>query len=421
MSPAAIPVTEIAITTRPTETPVWVDVSAYVEGFSIARGRQSEDDAAQAGTYSCVLRNDDRRFDPSHAGGPYFGDLKRMRRLRQRATAGGVTHDLYHGYIRSWTVYRERDGRQYVAVVADDGLRVLGLTDLNDSFPLERTDERIAAILAAANWQTGTPWLLGHATFGVLSTTTVLAPFGDQALDIGLSQVQAVTLEGTNALDHAQDVERSEQGLLFVSRLGGMTFHNRHRRLLAGQQAPLCVLGDLGDGTELPYVSVAIEYDDRLLYNDVRVTRTGGTEQTAADATSQDDHFVRTLRREILVPTDGEAAIVASYLLRLSKDPPPRIVSVGLDPHMEANPAGELWTRFLSAELGDVVTLRHRPWGGGNVLEQKSLVEGITVEWDTEAGVWSGTWALSPADTTGYWVLGDGVYSVLGSTTGLGV
>lgn len=413
MAEVARPITEIALTTKPTETPVWVDVSAYVTGWAFTRGRQFELDAVSSGSYSAVLRDDDRRFDPSYTSGPYYGNLKRMRRIRQRASYGGATYELYHGYIRSWTPFRDGDGQQYTAIAADDGLRVLGLSELNTAFSQERSDQRVAEVLSAVSWRTGTAWILGDPTYSVLSTTTILGPVGDRALDQGQATVQAVTLSETNALAHLQDVERSELGLLFASKQGGITFHNRDRRLLAGSQGSLATFGDDEAGGELPYAAVVIEYDDQHLWNAARVTRTGGTAQTASDSTSVDNHFLRLLSEDVLVPTDAEASQIASYLVRRYKDPPPRIAGIALDPHFGIT---ALWVRLLQAELGDVVTVRHRPFGGGNTTEQKSVLESIHLEWSTDEGRWLANWVLSPADTTAYWILGAGA---LGTSTAL--
>lgn len=54
----------------------WTDISAYVLGIPTAKhGRDSELGAFQSGTMTVRLSNTDRRFDPSHAAGPYYGDL----------------------------------------------------------------------------------------------------------------------------------------------------------------------------------------------------------------------------------------------------------------------------------------------------------------------------------------------------------
>lgn len=54
----------------------WTDISDYVLGIPTAKhGRDSELGAFQAGAMTVRLDNTDRRFDPSYAAGPYYGDL----------------------------------------------------------------------------------------------------------------------------------------------------------------------------------------------------------------------------------------------------------------------------------------------------------------------------------------------------------
>jgi len=105
--PATISV-DIALATKPTEAPVWTSVTAYVESVSLRRGRQGPLETAGAGSATVRLSNGDRRFDPRYTTGPYFGNLKPMRRLRIRAAHGGqvdgydtaITADAPAGYWR---------------------------------------------------------------------------------------------------------------------------------------------------------------------------------------------------------------------------------------------------------------------------------------------------------------------------------
>jgi hypothetical protein len=59
---------EIAFASNPADTPVYVDVSAYVRSVDITRGRQRELDVVEAGTADITLSNRDRRFDPTNTG-----------------------------------------------------------------------------------------------------------------------------------------------------------------------------------------------------------------------------------------------------------------------------------------------------------------------------------------------------------------
>jgi hypothetical protein len=99
-------VVEFAPTSTPLdETPTWVDITQYVRNepsIRINRGRPSELDAFSAGTMSLTLNNRDRRFDPSHAAGAYFGNLIPGKQIRVRATWNAVTYDVFTGWVTGW-------------------------------------------------------------------------------------------------------------------------------------------------------------------------------------------------------------------------------------------------------------------------------------------------------------------------------
>lgn len=94
------PTVEVAFTTNPGTVPgSWTDISQWCMGPMVwSYGRDAEMDQAQAGTLSLVLDNRDRRFDPLHNLGPYYGNLKPRKRIR--VTASGTT--LFTGFVDGW-------------------------------------------------------------------------------------------------------------------------------------------------------------------------------------------------------------------------------------------------------------------------------------------------------------------------------
>lgn len=70
----------------------WTDVSAYVTGSIRYRwGREKSIDDFAPGQGSFRLLNNDGRFDPSNASGPYYGQLKPRRKVRISVAGGGTT------------------------------------------------------------------------------------------------------------------------------------------------------------------------------------------------------------------------------------------------------------------------------------------------------------------------------------------
>ena len=100
-----------------------------------------------------------------------------------------------------------------------------------------------------------------------------------------------------------------------MSGSGDVTFRNRVN--FAGGISPTITFG-VGGG-ESEYVSVTPAYDAKYLWNDVRVTRRGGTEQSVTDATSITNHTQRTLPRTTEHANDNEALNTAEWLLAASK------------------------------------------------------------------------------------------------------
>ena len=217
---------EVAFTTAPTSTPTWTDVTAYVLAIKIRRGRDNEFGPMQMGTTEVVFDNSDRRFDPSYAAGPYYGNLKPLRRIRIRATDAFewrpgswwyTDRALFSGYVDGWPQSWVDGVVPVVSVRACDAFKLLGLVELGTSYPEELSGARINRVLNDCGWSLGGYWVLDSTTNSQLGTTTILGPYGDRVLADGNSTMMAQTVTNANALQYLNDVVSSEYGMLFVN------------------------------------------------------------------------------------------------------------------------------------------------------------------------------------------------------------
>lgn len=408
--PAAV--VEIAFSTNPATAPTWVNVTQWVQSFNITRGRQRELNAIQTGTASVLLDNRDRRFDPSNTAGPYYPNVLPTRRIRISGQWNGVSTAQFNGFIDGWPQTWDGWSDANVPLTASDAFKVLNFAQLNNTFVQERSDTRIGDVLTAIGWNVGgAQWTLGDASLGVLGSTTVLGPTGDRNLGVGTAQIQASVLSQISALAHMQDVAATENGLLFVGKDGRITFVP----FSGSTPASLATFGEL----ELPYTSLVLQYDDNTIFNDIHITRVGGIEQVADDATSQADYFLRTLTlTNTLQINDSTALAMATYLLGTYKQPFLEVIGMDLDGTV--NPT-TLWPLILSLEIGNVVTVRRRPPGGGTMISQISQIQGQQTSYTANGGDWLVSWQLTAVNPTGqqFWVLGDATNGLLGTTTHL--
>lgn len=397
-------IVEIAFSTNPLDTPTWTDVTSYLVAIPrIRRGRQHELNRIEAGEAEVVLNNLDRRFDPTNTAGPYYPNVLPMRKIRISAVYSATTYRLFTGFIEGWPPDWPLDGTATVTLRCVDGFKILNLNKLSVTLPQEYSGWATATLLSAAGW-----------------------PAADTSAANGQTLVLGATLSGTAALQRLQDIVDAENGLAFIRGDGVLVFQNRHNRLTAA--ASTSSQGTFGDsGGELPYVALTPSFDDSQIWNEVIVTASGGTPQTASDATSQSSYGKRTLSPSGLIiadasgtggsTADAEASGAAAWLLANYKDPALRFTSVQIAGH--SDPAN-LWPHVLDRTISDRITVKRRPPGGGAALSAECFIESVEHR-DIAPNVefWTTTWQLSPASALTYWVLDSTTLSVLDSTTRL--
>jgi hypothetical protein len=381
---------EVAFASDPSATPVWTDVTSWLLGFTINRGRQQELNRVEAGTATILFDNLDRRFDPSNAASPYAPNVVPMRRVRLSAIYNSVQYRLFSGYVENWPPTYPGPVDSNVEITAVDAFKVYNLNVISGTYPAEATGARIGRVLDAIGW-----------------------PVADRALGVGDTTIQGATLQAVSALEHIQQCMDAENGLFFLTGAGVATFVDRGDRITP----PYTVSqGTFGDGVgELLYTDIALDYSDVQLWNDVRYTRTGGVEQVAMDALSQTRYYTRSLvKTDLLMLTDAEALSAAQWARDRFRNPALRIQRVVFDG--EADPPN-LWPHLFGRELGDRVTVRKTPPGGGARIEQVGLIEHIDHAFTAAGGVWLTGWQLSPADKQLYWILEHAVQGILETTS----
>jgi hypothetical protein len=130
-------VTEVAFASDPLASSyTWTDISTYVRsvnGVQVRRGKQTEVETTASSSLSMTLDNRDRRFDPTYASGPYYGNLKPRKAIRIRALWGGTHYPVFQGFVDGWPqdYYFRRDAS--VRLTAYDALAIAGQVEIQSA------------------------------------------------------------------------------------------------------------------------------------------------------------------------------------------------------------------------------------------------------------------------------------------------
>lgn len=371
-------------------SPSWTTVTSDLRSVTIKRGRQHELNRMEAAIADLELNNRHSNYWANNAGGTYYPNVKPNKRLNLYAVYNAVTYHLYTGFIEDWNPgWIDQKGGLFPIVQPQCvGLAAnIARYDLNHAgYAQELSGTRVGNILDHFGW------------------------LGGRDFDAGRSDIQATgALENVNAWEHLINIQKSEFGVIYVAGDGDVQFEDRHHRLKGAHLTSQATFGE--DSGEKPYHGLKPRYGASQIYNDVRIKREGGSQQSAIDATSQSDYGKRSFAESgLLMTTDGEALDQAHFILRSYKDPHLRTRLLRIVP--ESHPS-DLWPQVLGREISDRITLRRNEAD----MDEDYFIEGITHNIDLVALTWATIWQLSSAQDWEYWALGVAGMGELGQKT----
>ena len=123
--------------------PTWTEVTSDVRSFQTHRGRGSDFDQFDTGTAQITFDNRTRKYDPFYTSGTYYGKLLPRRQVKIVAQIGGVTYDVYRGFISGWPVTWSEYGKDSTVTV--QCFDALGLM-VNEQVPTDWADYITRAI-----------------------------------------------------------------------------------------------------------------------------------------------------------------------------------------------------------------------------------------------------------------------------------
>ena len=283
-----------------------VDLTYLVESVNITRGRSRQLDQFNAGTATIAFDNASQILNPSNTSSPYYPFV--LPRCPVQILANGVP--IYTGLVTDWNLDYDISNEDIMYASCSDQFTVLANQSLNAVTPsAEVSGTRINTVLSLPeiNYQ------------------------GARAIDTGNSTLGAFAIsQDTNVLNYLQLVNTSEQGYLFMSANGTLTFKGRTSVL-----NPVAGATFNTDGTGLPYQTLVNQYGDELLYNYIVTESPAGAKQTTSNATSialyQSQQYAL---MDLLNSTTTEVAGLGNYLLGKYQNPVLRFT--GLSTQMAA-------------------------------------------------------------------------------------
>lgn len=325
---------------------IFYDVTDRVREISVSRGKSAIFSEISAGQATISFNNHDRAFDPRYTASPFAGNIVPRREIKIYSDGAPI----FVGWVDDWNLSYLPNGDSITEAIAFDGFSILAGQKLPLSTPVEQlAGARVEAILDLpdVNWDPN----LRQIQSGVLNMGT-----------------QEITL-GTNVLNYLQQVTRTEDGLLYMSKAGEVTFKERLRPF----NVPEVV--DFNQGSGIPFSSVQVNYGTELLYNEITISRVDGGTAVATDPTSQASYGIRSLQSsDYLFANDTDLATQALNLAERYSTPEYRFEALEVAVH-SLTPAEQ--TTVTGLELGSVARIQFTPNGIGDPIVQYGEIIGI--------------------------------------------
>lgn len=286
-----------------------VNLTSQTRRISIRRGRNVARDIYEAGTAIVRIYDPDGDFNPQNTLSPYYGKLEPLRKLRISAAVAGNSYYLFSGYTTGYVYsYDQAENMAYVDISASDAFRLFNLASV------------ITITGQAAGQDTGT------RINKILDTVSF--PTAMRNIETGNTLTIADPANLRTSLNAMQNAEFSEQGALYISPEGNVIFLNRNSVISSAGDTPTAFNQTGG----IPYKNLKFAFDDKLIINSATITRSGGTAQTANDATSIATYFPHSISvPDLIVQTDAEALNIAKIYVATRSTTTIRIDEMTLD------------------------------------------------------------------------------------------
>jgi len=333
-----------------------------VNQVNVRRGRRDQGDQFSAGTMTFTMLDTTSVFMPFDENSPYWDSttakpgLAPLRKVRlSRYSATNVKEYLFKGVIVNFDYNFALGGLDTVTVYCADDFYLLAQTYLDEY----NVSEELSSVRLSA----------------ILDRPEVDFPIGQRDISTGtqtLGGAAAFTItNGTNVLGYCSRINEAEQGRLFMSRDGDLTFQPR-----IGTTLDPAVADFHDDGTEIPYNGLGITFEADQVTNRAVVQILGSNNpQVANDTGSQATYFIQTYSiTDSLLHSDSAALDLATYLL--DPNPEPRFTSLNTAFAMLSSAQRDT---VAVIDIGDTITIEKSfaPNTNPASLAQELSVEGI--------------------------------------------
>lgn len=387
----------------------YADVTNGVLSVRVMRGRRDIGDQFTYGTMSFVLNNTKAQgaFAPFDTTSPYYdpansqpglAPLRNVRLSRYDQSNNQVF--LFVGKIVDYNLTYNLGGIDTVSVVCADDFYILAQTYLNEWTTTEElASVRMDAMLSLpeVNYPTG----VTHRNIQTSQTT------------LGGGGPYKVT-KGTSVATYANEINKAEQGRVFVSRAGVFTFEPRIGNTLSGSVADFH-----DDGTKIKYNGVGVKFEATQVCNYASVTTLqGGTAQVAQDTASQAKYLTQTQYiTNSLLHNDAGALALANYLI--VGEPEARFSDLETEYLMMTTTQRDT---VSTIDIGDTITIQKQIQTGATTFEQfaqELSVEGIEFNINFSRGH-NVTFYTAPTTVVYQLILDSATYGTIDSLNVLG-
>lgn len=299
------------------------DVTEDTVAFATKRGRSNDQAQLMAGTASFRLRDQSGKYNPANTSSTYYPNVVPFKVVRITATFSGTDYTLFYGFITNI------------------------VNDANPSNPI--TTFTCADLFAWLARRKPTISATGSTTTGAAIGTVldeINWPASLRSLDTG-DTIDDFSADGTKtSLSLIKTLLDAEMGHFYIAGDGKATFKHRNSRW-----ASLSSLSTI-DGTSEALMRFQSTNSVATIFNAAKVTRTGGSAQTATNTDSINAYGRRDMSAFTTpyVSTDEQALARANLRVVRFKDPKTPAAAIMFS-------AADTTAAMLARDFGDRVTM----------------------------------------------------------------